>query len=132
MSETQDEGARRYDPFRDEGRLLAAHRLVVDQGLIEPLEQADPAQLLAWHDMDLAISVEGAFGAVIDPRRLDAAARAGWIARLEDFHDGPSLEHDRYFPPYWLLHEGRRVGSICLSSFLLGPGLTPISSLYVL
>jgi GNAT superfamily N-acetyltransferase len=88
--------------------------------------------LRAWQDMDLAIMVEGCFGVHIDPRTANNRERVRWLERLGDSYHPPTEKESEYARPYWLLRQGRPVGTVCLGCMSLGPGCVPVSSLYLL
>jgi GNAT superfamily N-acetyltransferase len=104
---------------------------VVAAGLIEPLG-ADARALRFWRACDLTSMVEGALHVELEPRALDARTTRRWLTRLRRSYRPPTFDDDRRWVgrPFFLLHEGRRVGTILLGSTLARPWL-PIHSLFV-
>ncbi|WP_437630584.1 GNAT family N-acetyltransferase [Sorangium sp. So ce854] len=116
-----------------ERRLRAVHAELVAERVIDPLAM-DDAETRLWIDCELASLVENRFFERVDPAARGAELRAVWASRAT--RDGIQLGSPhagaRYVAPYWLVHEGRRVGTIALSTGGLGGALLEVSSLYVL
>jgi GNAT superfamily N-acetyltransferase len=116
------------DDETDETRAIGAD--LIAGGLIEPLG-TDAASLRRWRACDLANMVEGAFQVELDPGALDARTTRRWLARLARSYRPPTLDDRRWLGrPFFLLHEGRRAGTIVLGRLLGGPWL-PVHSLFV-
>ncbi len=119
----------REDPLQN---ALEAHASLVKDGVLRRLSKG-AADTRAWIDCELASLVENRFFVPCDPRAFTAAWRAEWRPRA--IRDGTRLAnpHARlaYSIPYWILDQGKRVGTIGLATSGLGAGLVTVSSLYV-
>ncbi len=104
----------------------------VAAGLIVPLGDGRAAKRL-WRGYDLASMVEGALHVELDPRSLGLRKSRAWLTRLRGSYASPPFDEDDlwFARPYWLLHDGRRVGTIKLGRAIGGPSCLPIYSLYV-
>lgn len=113
------------DPFAADPDIDAAHRQLVDEGILTPADDED-----LWADCDLASFAENRLGEVVDPRKLDAARRVDWIARATDEPLWPpaARKHERC---YWLLDDGRPAGTIAIATSTLFANLVRLSSIYV-
>jgi GNAT superfamily N-acetyltransferase len=103
-------------------------------GLLRPVDFRDRAEVQLWRDMDLCSMVEGAFAAHPDPFTLQDDERQRWLARLGDRYEVPSMRGESG-TPFWLLAPAGPgpplAGTLNLGSILMGPGLVPLSALYL-
>lgn len=114
---------------RGAARVAAVHEALVSAGTLTPLALGGFDETL-WTDCELASFAEHRLGDGTDPRWLDGARRARWLA---------DATLDPVQPPgeraseqgYWLTHEGRRVGTVALGTALSVPKRLDIWSLYV-
>lgn len=116
--------------MRDEDAILAAHRALVAEGVIEPVSR-DPEETRRWLDCELASLVENRFFVDLDPMAMGQDDRAMWEPRASS--DEPLSDphgHDWYRRVYWLRDGGERAGTIALATTYMGIGLVTISSLY--
>jgi GNAT superfamily N-acetyltransferase len=90
----------------------------------------DLEEIRSWQDHELANFVENRLGISIDATGVDERERQAWIekATLED-----ELGHPRsgFSAPFWIVNEGRRIGTVAISTSSIGRSLLPIFSLYV-
>ena len=108
------------------------HDAFLAGGLVEPVERGG-ADERRWVDCDLAAFAEHRLGDDADPLTLDPERRARWIATATtDWHDALEPVGGSYSEPYWLLEDGRRVGTIALSRTCYGVADMRVWSLYVL
>ncbi len=108
------------------------HDAFLAGGLIEPVERGGDDER-RWIDCDLAALAEHRIGDDRDPLTLDPERRARWIATATaEWHDALEPAGSSYFEPYWLLEDGRRVGTIALSRTAYGVADMRVWSLYVL
>lgn len=127
MPRTPDRGYRQEDDL-DPAQAIAAE--LIAGGSLDPLG-TDAASLRRWRACDLASMVEGAFQVELEPRALDARTTRRWLTRLTRSYRPPTFEDRRWLGrPFYLLHEGRRAGTIVLGPLLGGPWL-PVHSLFV-
>ncbi|MDB4931163.1 MAG: hypothetical protein JWM10_3647 [Myxococcaceae bacterium] len=112
-------------PMRD-----LAHDAYLAGGLVEPVAR-DGVDDRRWLDCELGSLAENRLGDHADPLDVDPARRDRWRARAtEDWRD--SLDaRDGYEVPYWLLEDGRRVGTIALSTTAYGAADLRVGSFYV-
>lgn len=111
-------------------RIEACCRQLMAQGVIEPLS-TDEGETRGWSLYELASLVEGHLHVQLDAARLSEEERLAYERRVS--HDGRSLAspHSEYSRPFWLLADGRRVGTIAIATMVYGLDLISISSLYV-
>jgi GNAT superfamily N-acetyltransferase len=86
----------------------------------------------AWLDCDLASLAENWLGDRLDPRDLDAAHRADWLARVVEERPMPLRRRSEYERCYWILEDGQRAGTMALSSDAFTGRNLHLASLYVL
>lgn len=86
----------------------------------------------AWLDCDLASLAENWLGDRLDPRDLDDAHRAEWLARVVDERPMPLQRRSEYERCYWILEDGQRAGTMALSSSVFTGKNLHLASLYVL
>jgi ribosomal protein S18 acetylase RimI-like enzyme len=105
-------------------------RQLADQGVAEPLSTAE-LETKEWSLRQLASLVEGHLHEQIDVTRLSEDELLAYERRVG--YDGRPLPspHDEYSYPFWLLADGRRVGTIAISTMIWGFDLISISSLYI-
>jgi ribosomal protein S18 acetylase RimI-like enzyme len=113
-----------------QSRIEACCRQLVDQGVIEPLS-TDEGETRDWSAYELASLIEGHFHVQLDVTRLSEEERLAYERRVSEDGDPFPGPHGEYFLPFWLLADGRRVGTIAMASISYGNGLISISSLYV-
>jgi hypothetical protein len=119
--------------FDPELTIETTHRRLVASGVLEPLELGGTDEL-EWADCELASLAENRLGERLDldtgPRALDPDRRARWRseATTERFVR-PSTRHLERC--YWLLEQGRRVGTVALGTSTLGGERLRLSSLYL-
>lgn len=107
------------------------HGDLVRAGVLAPVALGGPEER-AWLDCDLASLAENRLGDLLDPRDLEDARRAEWQERAVD-ERLMSLEHrSQYERCYWLLEDGRRVGTLALTTDTLGGRSLHLASFYVL
>ncbi len=125
-------GGARVNYHRDDLWLKQTHRDLVGEGVIAPLSQ-EPGDRRLWVDCEIASCVENRFFETLDPRTMDAQARDGWKERVlgedEYFEDPPGARG--YTAPYWLMDDGRRVGTVALDTMGSNPPYVTVSALYV-
>jgi ribosomal protein S18 acetylase RimI-like enzyme len=108
----------------------ACCRQLTAQGVVEPLS-TDEGETRDWNLWELASLVEGHFHVQLDVARLSEMERLAYELRAS-FEGRPLLSpHRGYSHPFWLLADGRRVGTIAISTMISGLDLISISSLYV-
>jgi ribosomal protein S18 acetylase RimI-like enzyme len=108
----------------------ACCRQLVAEGVIEPLSR-DEGETRSWNLCELASLVEGHFHVQLDVARLTEEERLAYEHRAS-FDGRPfASPHDGYRRPFWLLADGRRVGTLAIGTIYLGLDLVSISSLYV-
>lgn len=112
------------------GHIEACCQLLMAQGVIEPLS-TDERETRAWSSYELASLVEGHLHAQLDVARLSEEERLTYERRVG--YDGRPLAspHSEYSHPFWLLDDGRRVGTLAIATMVYGLDLISISSLYV-
>lgn len=112
----------------DDPPVLAVHDSLVGGGLLAPLGRRSEEQ--AWMDCELASFAEHNLGDPTCPRQLDEARREVWQTRATD--ERLSLPSRREFERcFWILHQGRPVGTVALANSTLGGVSVRLSSLYV-
>lgn len=111
-------------------RYVAVHHALCASDAFEPLAFGGADEAL-WADCDLASLAENRLGDRTDPRAIDEARRAEWVARATTEAPRPPSRHAEYDRPYWLLEDGTRVGTVAISTQERGGRLARISSLYV-
>jgi ribosomal protein S18 acetylase RimI-like enzyme len=105
-------------------------RHLIARGLVEPLS-TDEDDTRAWNLCELASLIEGHFHVQLDLSGLSEMERLAYEGRVS--FDGRPLAdpHQGYQRPFWLLDEGRRVGTIAIATMIYGFDLISVSSLYV-
>jgi ribosomal protein S18 acetylase RimI-like enzyme len=105
-------------------------RHLTAEGIIEPLS-TDEEETARWNLWELASLVEGHLHVQLDVDRLSAEERLAQERRVT--YDGGPLRspHGGYSHPFWLLADGRRVGTIAVATIIYGVNLISVSSLYV-
>jgi hypothetical protein len=108
----------------------ACCRHLVAQGAIEPLSM-DEDETRGWNLYELASLVEGQLHEQLDLTRLTEDERLAYERRVT--YDGGPLAspHGAYSLPFWLLADGRRVGTLSIGTMISGLDLISLSSLYV-
>jgi len=108
----------------------ACCRLLMAEGVVEPLAE-DSGESRSWNLCELASIVEGNFHWQLAVADLSKEERLAFERRTS-FDGRPfASPHDSYRLPFWLLADGRRVGTIAVSTMYWGLGLLSTSSLYV-
>lgn len=114
-------------------RILAVdcvEKFLVAQRMIDPVSKEEQ-ETRVWNLYELASLVEGNFHVQLDVTRLTDDERLAYERRAS--YDGRPLvsPHSEYRRPFWLLADGRRVGTIAIATLHSGLDLISISSLYV-
>lgn len=108
---------------------------LIQSAVLAPVGPDDDEQRL-FVDFELASLAEHRLGDNTDPRGIDEERRADWLARAAQ--DGSTFplprKTDWYRKCFWLLHEGKRVGTIAFSEPMgsVGPAMARCSSFYLL
>lgn len=110
--------------------IAAVSRKLVADGILSPLDSAETVASRLWQNMDLCAMVEGCFGDRLDAHKLSDEDRHSWLQRLGDQYRLPSFERDVY-KHFWLLENGRPVGTLAIGTILYGLGLLPVWALYL-
>lgn len=111
-------------------RIRSVHEEFCREALILPLNSKDAALVQLWRDMDLCSMFEGAFTQEVHPRHLSAAERQRLLVRLGGRYRIPPLRPE-YRVCYFLIEDGKPVGTLALDTMLLGPDLLRVSALYL-
>lgn len=108
----------------------ACCRQLVAEGVVEPLSREE-GETRSWNACELASLVEGHLHVQLDVAGLSEEDRLAYERRVT--FDGQPLAtpQDGYRRPFWLLADGRRVGTISIDRGYSGFDLLSISSLYV-
>lgn len=108
----------------------ACCRQLTAEGVVEALS-TDEQETARWNLWELASLVEGHLHEQVDVDRLSDEERLAREHRVT--YDGGLLRspHGGYNIPFWLLADGRRVGTIAVATMFSGLGLLSVSSLYV-
>jgi GNAT superfamily N-acetyltransferase len=111
-------------------QIEACCRQLVDRGVTAPLS-TEERETRDWSLRQLASLAEGHLHEQIDVTRLSEDEIRAYERRVG--YDGRPLTnpHDEYSYPFWLLADGRRVGTIAISTMIWGLDLISISSLFV-
>lgn len=118
-----------YDAQRT--HIEACCRQLVAEKVIEPLS-TDEEETKAWTFWELASLVEGHLHIQLDGTRLSEEESLAYERRLSSDGYPPYLDpHSGYTHPFWLLADGRRVGTIAIGTLYSGIALLSIMSLYV-
>jgi ribosomal protein S18 acetylase RimI-like enzyme len=117
-----------YDAQRS--NIEACSRQLVAEGVIEPLS-TDEGETKTWMLRELASLVEGHLHVQLDGPRLSEEERLAYERRIGFDHRSSASPHDGYSRPFWLLADGRRVGTIAIGTMYSGMDLISIMSLYV-
>jgi GNAT superfamily N-acetyltransferase len=105
-------------------------RQLVAEKVIEPLS-TDEEETRKWNRCELASLIEGHFHVQLDVARLSEDERLAYECRVT-YNGRPLVSpHGEYRRPFWLLADGRRVGTIAIDNMIFGINLVSISSLYV-
>ncbi len=108
----------------------ATCRRLVDQHVIEPLS-TDEVETRLWNLRELASLIEGYFHVQLDLTGLSEVERLAYESRVT-WDRGPlPSPHSEWRHPFWLLADGRRVGTLAIPTMISGIGLISVSSLYV-
>jgi hypothetical protein len=111
----------------DEG-VVAVHGEMVRAGFFATVDPGPDEA--AWRDCELASFAENRLGDDADPREISDDRRTLWAARATT--EALSLPSQRSWDRcYWLVEDGRRIGTIALASSLLGGLRVRVGSLYV-
>jgi GNAT superfamily N-acetyltransferase len=104
---------------------------LIKSSVIAPVSLDDDEQRM-FVDFELASLAEHRLGDRTDPRTIDDARRADWAARAT--HEDSTFvlpKAHSYQTCFWLLHEGKRVGTIAFSE-PMGTSMARCSSFYLL
>lgn len=108
---------------------------LIQSFVIAPVGPDDDEQRL-FVDFELASLAEHRLGDNTDPRSIDQALRADWRARAAQDNSVFPLPRktEWYRKCFWLLNDGKRVGTIALSDPMgsIGPPMARCSSFYLL
>jgi GNAT superfamily N-acetyltransferase len=118
----------RYDAQRS--NIEACCRQLIAEKVIEPLS-TDEGETKTWMLRELASLVEGHLHVQLDGTRLSEEERLAYEGRIGFDHRSSASPHDWYSHPFWLLADGRRVGTIAIGTMYSGMDLLSIMSLYV-
>jgi ribosomal protein S18 acetylase RimI-like enzyme len=112
------------------GAIEATCRQLIAERVVEPLS-SDEGETRRWNLWELASLVEGHFHQQLEVTRLSEEERLVQERRVT--YDGGPLAspHGEYSHPFWLLADGRRVGTIAIATMIYGTSLISVSSLYV-
>lgn len=112
------------------GAIEATCRQLIAERVVEPLS-SDEGETRRWNLWELASLVEGHFHQQLEVTRLSEEERLVQERRVT--YDGGPLAspHGEYSHPFWLLADGRRVGTIAIATMMYGVSLISVSSLYV-
>jgi GNAT superfamily N-acetyltransferase len=117
--------------FEDDPNLLAAHRRLVEAGVLRPLGH-DELEVRRWMDLDLASRIEGNHHRQVEVSALGPEERAAWWIKASHEQEREHSPHAwDWVRPYWLLDQGEPVGTFALECKLVGRRLAGVSSLYV-
>src|SRR5882724_1213396 len=112
------------------GAIEACCRGLTAEGVVEPLSEEE-REARSWNLCELASLVEGNFHLQLDVDGLSEEERLAYERRVT-FDGNPfASPHGAYRLPFWLLADGRRVGTIAVGTMCSGRDLVSISSLYV-
>ena len=118
-----------YDAQRT--HIEACCRQLVAEKVIEPLS-TDEEETETWTLRELASLVEGHLHIQLDGTRLSEEERLDYESRISSDGHQPYMDpHRGYTRPFWLLADGRRVGTIAIGTTYFGMALLSIMSLYV-
>lgn len=105
-------------------------RQLIAQKAVEAVS-TDEGETRDWNLRELASLTEGHFHVQLDVSRLSEIERLAYERRVS-FEGGPlASPHDGYRLPFWLLDDGRRVGTIAIATMISGMDLISVSSLYI-
>ncbi len=105
-------------------------RQLLEQRVVEPLS-TDEEEMRDWNLRELASLTEGHFHVRLDVTGLSEIERLAYESRVT-FDGGPLRSpHGEHRLPFWLLDDGRRVGTIAISTMISGLDLISVSSLYI-
>lgn len=115
---------------RQQSTIEACCRQLIDRKVVEPLS-TDEGDTRDWNLYELASLIEGHFHVRLDFAQLSDIERLAYERRCT--YNGEPLvsPHAGYRRPFWLLNNGRRVGTIAITMMIWGANLISIESLYV-
>lgn len=114
-----------------EDDIESVHEELVRAGVVVKAALGGPEER-AWLDCDLASLAENRLGDLLDPRLLDDARRADWLARAVDERPSSLARRSRYERCYWIVQGGQRVGTMALATTTVGIKSLHLASFYVL
>jgi GNAT superfamily N-acetyltransferase len=117
-------------PDAQEAAIEACCGQLVAEGVLEPLA-TDDDDTRSWNLCELASLAEGQFHERLDVSRLSEDERLAQERRVSFEGQPLGSPHGEYRWPYWLLADGRRVGTLAIATMYSGLDLVSISSLYV-
>jgi ribosomal protein S18 acetylase RimI-like enzyme len=103
---------------------------LIDQKVVEPLS-TDEDESRDWNLCELASLIEGHFHVQLDVSGLSEMERLAYERRVSFDGNPLASPHRGYRRTFWLLDEGRRVGTIAIATIFSGFDQIWISSLYV-
>ncbi|MBK8695412.1 MAG: hypothetical protein IPN17_24840 [Deltaproteobacteria bacterium] len=107
-----------------------SHDAYLAGGLVERVARDGVADR-TWLDCELGSLAENRLDDHADPLDIDPARRDRWrTLATEAWRDSLDARGD-YETPYWLLEDGRRVGTIALTTTAYGAADMRVSSFYV-
>ncbi|HEX2686672.1 MAG TPA: hypothetical protein VHN14_08640 [Kofleriaceae bacterium] len=113
----------------DRARVEVVVRLLIDNGTIEPVADADAQR---WMDCDLCSFVENRFHERLDPEALTSEQRTAWSRRAlaQDEHLMDPRRSD-FAAAFWIMDRGVRAGTLALPMTTMGQRFLQAFSLYV-
>lgn len=107
-----------------------SHDAFLAGGLVEPVARDGVADR-TWLDCELGSLAENRLDDHADPLDIDPARRDRWrTLATEGWRDSLDARGD-HEAPYWLLEDGRRVGTVALTTTAYGAADMRVSSFYV-
>jgi GNAT superfamily N-acetyltransferase len=114
----------------DDEAVGAVHNDLVQAGWLVPVAEGGDEET-AFLDCDLASLAEHRLGDRVDPRALDPARRARWIAEATTERLPTLRSRGTYERCYWIVEDGERVGTVALDLGALGGARVRLASFYV-
>lgn len=115
---------------KQRSKIEACCRQLMGERVIEPLS-TEEGETRSWNLWELASLIEGHYHVQLDVSRLSEDERRAYENRVTFGGHPLGSPHGEYRHPFWLLADGRRVGTIAIATMHSGLSLVSISSLYV-